>query len=236
MLKFIIVFIFWLIIQMININHIKKNKSKDLVLAQNISSLINSIIMILYFLFIKKIDKKLNIIIFITYYLTDLLYYFTYFATNIDLEIEKNLDDEKKKGLIKNRYLFITHHIVALILLFSVYENINNKEIFKYTNIFIFLMELPTMFLCLMTIFKKIEFKKLEFISTVLFNTLFIICRTFLFNIFLYILLKNNYHKFSKNKNIKNLNLIIINLAILSIGNIVQGIINAKYLYKIILT
>ena len=49
----------WLIIQIINIFIIKHNKLKDLKLAQNISGFINCLILIIYFISIKKKIKKL---------------------------------------------------------------------------------------------------------------------------------------------------------------------------------
>lgn len=232
MIKFIFFFVFWLIVQIISINVLKKNKIKDLKLAQSITSLINCIILIIYFLFIKKIDRKLNIIIFITYYLTDLLYFFTFYATDVDLQAEENVNEVKKKSILRDRYFYLGHHIVSLILLYSVYLNIDNKEIYNYTNIFIFLLELPTIFLSLMYIFKYLNFTEADYFCRIMFNFLFIICRSILFNVFLFIFIKTNFMKKKKLK-VKNLMLILINLGILSIGNIVQGILNAKYLYKL---
>lgn len=229
--QFVYFFIMWLIIQIINIFLVKYNKLKDLKLAQNIPGLINCLILIIYFFLIKKKDKKINIILFITYYLTDLLYYFVFFVTDIDL-VEKNIDDNKKKQLLNERKLYILHHIISLTLLFSAYHNIDNDIIHRYTNIFIVLLEIPTIFLNLNYLLKYSDNFDIKNTSNILFYLSFIICRTLLYNIFLIIFIAKYHKKFTKNKTIKNLNLMIINLLIISFGNIYYGIKNVKKLHE----
>lgn len=160
-----------------------------------------------------------------------MLYYFIFFSTDIDIEYEQNIDEDKKKKIIFDRYKYVIHHIIALTLLYTAYKNKNNDIIIKYTNIFIFLLELPTFFLCLNYILKQTGKIKILFISNLLFNILFILCRTILYNIFLYIFFKKYYKKLYKK--IINFNLMTIHLIILSFINIIYGISNFKYLWNL---
>lgn len=169
--KIVIYLICWLIFHLfLNI------KFRNMLKSQNIGSLLNSTILVIYFIFLKYLNKTDNILIFISFYMIDILYYIVYYITDLDIKecnfiLKRNIIKKKK-----DRILYSGHHFLSLILLYFFLNNINNEIIYKYGNIFIFLFEISTVFLNLELILeKKFYFKLVFFIS-----------RCLLLNYFLY--------------------------------------------------
>lgn len=228
--------IFWLFLQFIIIfitNDFYHKNFKNIKKAQSISSFTNSIILILFFLYHKKNNIQIyqNILLFSAYYITDIIYYIVFFITDIDLISNPNndIDIQKKNNKTKIfRIVYLCHHIIALLLLYSAYYHIEYIIIYKYTNLFIILLEIPTIFLNLSNILDLLKFYKLKKISQFINLVLFIICRTILYNFFLYKFIKKDYNIISKRKKINKrvLKLSITNLYILGFFNIIYGIKN----------
>lgn len=160
---------YWIIFQFI-INILIKNPIR----CQYISSSTNSFLLIIYYFFLQNYNQIDNILFFASYYLIDIIYYIVYHFTNLDLlSIKTNENKEKKK---KERIVYSIHHILSLILLYLLHNNISDKTVKKYGNIFIVLFEISTLFMNLEFLLKKKLFFKFSFI----------ICRCILLNFFLY--------------------------------------------------
>ena len=160
--KFFFYIIFWIIIQIIiNI------KMRNPINSQCMASSLNSFILIVYYLFLPYLNKSDNILLFSSYYISDLVYYIIFYITDIDLKY-----NSKKK----DRIVYSVHHLLTLILLYITYTHVSNEIILKYSNIFILLFEISTLFMNLEILLKKKFFFKLSFI----------ICRIIFVNFFLY--------------------------------------------------